>query len=425
MMQRASANPCRVLELSERSPDRYALGGLEVHVADLQAHLGSGVEPFGAHSRSKRLVVEAFRPARRDLALLAGDLAGALSTALLALDVDVLHVHSPKLGPSALARALDQSGARAVLTLHDTAFAGPDLAPLATRADVVIAPSRFIAELFTHRFPSVADKIRIVRWGVPEQQRAAGQDRGNLRVAVVGVLATSKGSAHLPELMRACAQLGIEWHLFGATEGRELRAIRRAAPDLRAHGSYRREDLGRLLHQAGIDVAVLPSITPESFCMTLSECSAAAVPVVASDRGALGERVRDEQCGWIFDPGRPASLAAVLERLVDRSEIAAVKRRLEARTVHTAADMAAEHEQIYVELAGRGRRQGVDDARRGEALRLFHASRCRGQGRLRAAWRALRRSKPYRDLGLRRALPETLRGVIERRAGELLDRWKR
>jgi glycosyltransferase involved in cell wall biosynthesis len=413
----------RVLLLGARAPDTCALGGVEIHVADLASHFDDRIEPLAAHLRADSVVIEAFRPVRRELALLpARDLAGALTTALVGCDVSILHIHSPQMGPDALADAAIASGVRVVLTLHDVGLVKFDARRLIQATDVVVAPTRFVRDCIAKMHPAIADRTRLIAWGVPPQERASRRRGGKLRVAFVGVLAEDKGAARLPALIAACAHLPIEWHLFGATEGRSLRAIRRVVPNVRAHGAYRRTELGRLLADAGIDVVMLPSIVPESFSMTLSECISAGVPVVASDVGAFAERVRDEGCGWLFDPWQPESLGAALASLIDADGSAAVA-RLDPRWLPTPAGMALEHERLYLELGREERRARTSDASSVER-RLLNGRAVRG-GAVRYAWRALRRTHFYRELALRRLLPEKLRSDVELFASTLLDRLNR
>lgn len=424
LVARKPGDPVRVLLVTEREPDACALGGVEVHVADLAASLEPGIQPFGAHLRAGRLIVESLGPRRRELAALpAGDLAGALETALLALDVDVLHVHSPQIGADDLARAARAAGAPVALTLHDVGPTRFDASALVDALRIAIAPSRFIRDAIAEAYPRIRDVARVLPWGVPPQAAVPVGAGGRLRVAFVGVLAADKGAERIPDLVRACGHLGVEWHLFGATEGRSLRAIRREAPGLRAHGSYRRPELGRRLARARVDLVVLASVVPESFCMTLDECLAARVPVLASDIGALGERVRDLGGGWTFDPWQPATFAAAMEGLADRRQIAAVKRWLEERRARTPRDMAADHATVYRELATG--RVPADPQRRRAATARFGSAPAPAVPALRRGWRMIRRSRLYRELPLRRLLPEAVRGRIERRAAGLLQKLSR
>ena len=66
------------------------------------------------------------------------------------------------------------------------------------------------------------------------------------------------------------------------------------------HGRYDREELIDLLYSNNINLVCLLSISPESYCLVLSEIMEAGIPVLASDIGALTERVVEADCGWLI-----------------------------------------------------------------------------------------------------------------------------
>lgn len=69
----------------------------------------------------------------------------------------------------------------------------------------------------------------------------------------------------------------------------------------------------------GSDIAVVPSIEPESFGMVAIEAMAAGVPVVASGHGGILDIVCPERTGLLVPPGDALSLADALARLAGDS----------------------------------------------------------------------------------------------------------
>ena len=66
------------------------------------------------------------------------------------------------------------------------------------------------------------------------------------------------------------------------------------------------------------EVAVLPSIAPEGFGLSLLEAQAVGTPVVASDVGGVGEAMAPGHTGVLVPPGDPNALAdALIEMLTD------------------------------------------------------------------------------------------------------------
>ncbi len=63
-------------------------------------------------------------------------------------------------------------------------------------------------------------------------------------------------------------------------------------------------------------VAVVPSITPETFGLVALEAMAAGRPVVAARAGGLPEVVRDRESGLLVPPGDPQALRAALEAVM-------------------------------------------------------------------------------------------------------------
>jgi glycosyltransferase involved in cell wall biosynthesis len=64
-------------------------------------------------------------------------------------------------------------------------------------------------------------------------------------------------------------------------------------------------------------VAVVPSITPESFGFVALEAMVLGRPVVAARSGALPEIVSDGETGLLTPPGDATALATALSRLLD------------------------------------------------------------------------------------------------------------
>ena len=67
------------------------------------------------------------------------------------------------------------------------------------------------------------------------------------------------------------------------------------------------DELARL--RAGARVALMPSLTAETFGLAAAEAMAAGVPVAGSRIGALPELLPPD---WCAAPGDPASLAATI-----------------------------------------------------------------------------------------------------------------
>ncbi|HEY2092143.1 MAG TPA: glycosyltransferase [Thermoanaerobaculia bacterium] len=117
-------------------------------------------------------------------------------------------------------------------------------------------------------------------------------------IAFAGAVQRYKGGHLLPDIARALAARGETLHVFGRGDGDLLRALR-AMKNVKVYGYYRAGTLVSILRRHGIGLVLVPSIVPESFCLTISEAWAGGAAVAAFDIGAQGERIRKYGGGWV------------------------------------------------------------------------------------------------------------------------------
>jgi GT2 family glycosyltransferase len=132
----------------------------------------------------------------------------------------------------------------------------------------------------------------------------------SLNVGVVGRMTLHKGAQVIENLLAhlAKADENVTVTLFGEWHYPAL-----SPTSLRVHGAYRPEQLPKLLADGGVQVALFPSICPETFSFTLSELFAMELPVVAFDIGAQASRVKTYGRGIVCPVGvDPAQLLGAL-----------------------------------------------------------------------------------------------------------------
>jgi glycosyltransferase involved in cell wall biosynthesis len=142
--------------------------------------------------------------------------------------------------------------------------------------------------------------------------------------AWVGAVQAHKGALVLTAALERLAAAGHTLRITAYGGGdRQILARWRCLPGLRVRGYYRAGSLPALLRRDRIDCALLLSVVPESYGLTLDECAAAGVPVIAFDLGALGERITAGSGLLLGDAGAAdpaigsAALAALLKDLQD------------------------------------------------------------------------------------------------------------
>lgn len=185
-------------------------------------------------------------------------------------------------------------------------------------ADRVIYPSEFLRRKHEELF-GTSGRSLIIEPGVASRPSPVTAVPDRRRVAFVGSVVHHKGGALLEKIVEMSGGQGIEWQVFGGGEESILSRLRRH-PRVAIHGYYRAERLPGLLQRHRVALAVLPSICPESFGLTLSECWSAGIPAIVFGHGAQAERIEHQGGGWVVPLEAGAGgISAMLARWLDGS----------------------------------------------------------------------------------------------------------
>jgi glycosyltransferase involved in cell wall biosynthesis len=180
--------------------------------------------------------------------------------------------------------------------------------------------------------PDAADKVTVVRYGVPltpvpAPPRLPGPP---FQLLSIGRMVPKKG---FPVLLAACRTLaaqGLDFHLTLAGDGPQSQELQELVRDYGLSGRvsfpgfvpHRR--VPALLHRA--DLFILPCIVDpqgdrDGIPNVILEAMAHEVPVVSTDVSGVIEAVVPGKTGWIAPPGDPQALAeAIREALENPAE---------------------------------------------------------------------------------------------------------
>jgi glycosyltransferase involved in cell wall biosynthesis len=213
----------------------------------------------------------------------------------------------------------------AVMTRGDLVIANSEYTRAHIVAEHAIAPEKLVT------IPRGIDLDRFDPAYVPpgrvEALRAAWRIEDadtRTRILLAGRLTRIKGHLTVVEAARRLAEGGRRDFLIlfaGDDQGRTGYA----------------EELQRTIDQAGLsdgvkivghcddmpaayllaDLAILPTIVPESFGRAAVEPQVMGRPVIASAHGGAAETVLDGVTGWLAAPGEPAAWAEALARAID------------------------------------------------------------------------------------------------------------
>jgi glycosyltransferase involved in cell wall biosynthesis len=230
-----------------------------------------------------------------------------------------------------------------VLAVHDLSLMTEAAAQaLLQRARAVIFPSAFLRDHYLAHFQLSDSATHVIEPGIDISpiDRMRGSRR---RIAFAGNVRTHKGGNLLPNIIEAIR--GVEFHIFGGGDEALLRALRRM-PNVFVHGYYLTGTLPSLLNKHAIGLALLPSIVPESYSLSLSECWLAGVPAIAFNHGAQAERIARSGGGWLapLDEG-----AAGIVNIVRRWLFGELTTNV-PMTVASSRDAALAHVALYRSL---------------------------------------------------------------------------
>ena len=164
-------------------------------------------------------------------------------------------------------------------------------------ASKIVAPADSTKKILQSEYPSL--NIDVIEHGYNINVEPNKKDINNeiLNIAFVGSITKIKGLNLFVNLIPLVKGSKIRVHLFGTSH---KISITSDGINYINHGRYEREDLPKLLIDNNIDIVCLPSICAETFSYTLSESFMCNIPVIALNIGAIAERIRRYDAGWVL-----------------------------------------------------------------------------------------------------------------------------
>lgn len=349
----------KILFVAHNSVLSSSFGGVEAYINTLTKYLkseydiywyvpyigndGVGIQLIGPDKQSVKKII--LKTAFENWQLSNPEREDAFQKVLQDLDIELVHFHHLAGHPASLVRIAKEIGARTVFTFHDyyslchvsnlVNFEGkychPDSIPqsscdtclnkkysilpgsqqirreywgeLFQYLDGLIFNTQGSFELVSKIYPKVASypNVAILPVAIEEivQPQLPPKTSDELRVAILGNLNHHKGADVIIEAIEQLAGKNISFHFFGAIEeSYEKKLAIMLASQIYRYGSY---PAGKLPEQLfSCDVSIHASICPETYGLSLSEAWAAGLIPIASDMGALGERVIDGVNGIQF-----------------------------------------------------------------------------------------------------------------------------
>ena len=158
-----------------------------------------------------------------------------------------------------------------------------------------IAPTQSVIDLYSEIYPEI-DNFMLIEHGVNINVSSwtAKLSSKPIKVLIPGHVSPHKGSLVIKELKKLDKNNSLELHLMGTT----IPNLNKYAIN---HGKYERNDFNRIVSEIEPSFSLILSTCPETYSYTLTESWMSGLPVIASDLGALKERITSSEAGWLVD----------------------------------------------------------------------------------------------------------------------------
>lgn len=213
--------------------------------------------------------------------------------------------------------------------------------------DKIIVPSKNTKNEINNIYKNI--NIKVIEHGINLNRSSyvsSIDDTKQFNIAFVGVMSIHKGGKILEELVNRTKGSNLKFHLFGASEFKELEKNKK---NYVYHGRYRREELSKLIEENNINLVCNFSIWAETYSYTLTEEIASGVPVLSFDIGAVGDRIKENKYGYTIDIN--SSIDDIIKKINDifknKKEYKKIMSNLLEYKIKSVDDMCNDYIEIY------------------------------------------------------------------------------
>lgn len=252
------------------------------------------------------------------------------------------------------------------------AYRNAYLRRMAEQIDLFITPSHFLRSRYIgqgfpgHKIVVLENGMDLARLvGKTGEEAEAQLEKGVVRphFGYLGAFAWQKGAHVLVEAFNRLPPDAASLTLYGSeTAFPDYAAQVRAAirhPHVRVAGPAPFDQVGAVMRQ--FDALITPSLWYENSPLVIQEAYALGIPVIASNLGALTEKVQDGVSGRLFPAGDSAALAAILQEIIADPALLAHYRQ-QISPPPTIEEHTLQVEQLYRQLV-QGGQPGYTDVK--------------------------------------------------------------
>ena len=166
---------------------------------------------------------------------------------------------------------------------------------LLEKSAINVAPTQSVVDVYKKSYPNL-NNFNLIEHGVKIDKSSykAKLTSKPIKILVPGHVSPHKGSLLIKQLKELDKKDILQLHFMGTT-----------IPNLNScginHGKYERSDFNRIVSEIAPSFSLILSTCPETYSYTLTESWMAGLPVIASDLGALKQRITSTNGGWLVD----------------------------------------------------------------------------------------------------------------------------
>ncbi len=162
-------------------------------------------------------------------------------------------------------------------------------------ASLVVGPSKYALDLITELLPSANSRPKsVIPYSPPRFPQTPPKREVTNRILVLGDIGFHKGSLLLRRLAPRLREANYEVHVLGRIPASLEGAVA-------FHGPYEEVDIAKKIGRISADLAIIPSIFPETYSFVLTELMWSGQVVLASKIGALTERIEESGVGLLVE----------------------------------------------------------------------------------------------------------------------------
>jgi GT2 family glycosyltransferase len=212
--------------------------------------------------------------------------------------------------------------------------------------DAFVTATQSTKDTYLRAFPELVDRqFNVIEHGreivrTPVQVHTPSEVE-RIRIVVPGTITVSKGIDFIRQLKELDDSERLEFHFLGPPNP--------TASDLGTlHGPYQREGFGEQVAAITPHFIGLFSIWAETYSHTLTEAWSLGIPVIASELGALGERIRAQGGGWLVDPSDvEGAYETILSAANDSNHYRQAIKEAQAASIRSVAEMRDDYDALY------------------------------------------------------------------------------